>query len=160
MFGAQPLGHRTNRAQACLEHKPIGAPGTNQIEHRVIYSLDTEENRGFLISSKAQALPALPLQVLESSSRSYQQKQLGHQKTRSLSSLYDRTVVCTICTHIKNNPRTGTKAKFRPFVDALKTTIKGIFKAERLDLGVHPISPNLTISAIFLRVFTGFFLSY
>ena len=48
---------------------------------------------------------------------------LGHQKNRSLSSLYDRTGVCTIRTLMKNDQndlRTGTRAKFRPFVDALK----------------------------------------
>ena len=50
---------------------------------------------------------------------------LGLQKNRSLVSLYDRTGVCTIRTLIKNDQndlRTGTRAKFRPFVDALLTT--------------------------------------
>ena len=47
---------------------------------------------------------------------------LGLQKNRSLASLYDRTGVCTIRTLIKNDQndlRTGTRAEFRPFVDAL-----------------------------------------
>ena len=47
---------------------------------------------------------------------------LGLQKNRSLVSLYDRTGVCTIRTLIKNDQndlRTGTRAEFRPFVEAL-----------------------------------------
>ena len=47
---------------------------------------------------------------------------LGLQKNRSLVSLYDRTGVCTIRTLIKNDQNdlhTGTRAEFRPFVEAL-----------------------------------------
>ena len=47
---------------------------------------------------------------------------LGLQKNRSLVSLYDRTGVCTIRTLIKNDQndlRTGTRAEFRPFSEAL-----------------------------------------
>ena len=47
---------------------------------------------------------------------------LGLQKNRSLVSLYDRTGVCTIRTLIKNDEndlRTGTRAEFRPFSEAL-----------------------------------------
>ena len=51
--------------------------------------------------------------------------QLGLQKNRSLVSLYDRTGVCTIRTLIKNDQndlRTGTRAEFRPFSEALIAT--------------------------------------
>ena len=47
---------------------------------------------------------------------------IGLQKNRSLVSLYDRTGVCTIRTLIKNDQndlRTGTRAEFRPFSEAL-----------------------------------------
>ena len=40
--------------------------------------------------------------------------------------MYDRTGLSTKCTLIKTgfkNARTGTKAKFRPFVDALADTV-------------------------------------
>ena len=50
---------------------------------------------------------------------------IGLQKNRSLVSLYDRTGVCTIRTLIKNDQndlRTGTRAEFRPFSEALNKT--------------------------------------
>ena len=50
---------------------------------------------------------------------------VGLQKNRSLASLYDRTGVCTIRTLIKNDQndlRTGTRAEFRPFSEALLTS--------------------------------------
>ena len=52
---------------------------------------------------------------------------LGLQKNRSLVSLYDRTGVCTIRTLIKNDQndlRTGTRAEFRPFSEALMMNAK------------------------------------
>ena len=55
---------------------------------------------------------------------------LGLQKNRSLVSLYDRTGVCTIRTLIKNDQndlRTGTRAEFRPFVEALGTMLLVLF---------------------------------
>ena len=54
---------------------------------------------------------------------------LGLQKNRSLASLYDRTGVCTIRTLIKNDQndlRTGTRAEFRPFSEALSVIDKSL----------------------------------
>ena len=61
---------------------------------------------------------------------------IGHQKNRSLASLYDRTGVCTIRTLIKNDQndlRTGTRAEFRPFVEALiiSSVLKGALEIEK-----------------------------
>ena len=50
---------------------------------------------------------------------------LGPKKYQKIARMYDRTGLSTKCTLIKTgfkNARTGTKAKFRPFVDALIST--------------------------------------
>ena len=47
---------------------------------------------------------------------------IGPKKYQKIAIMYDRTGLSTKCTLIKTgfkNARTGTKAKFRPFVDAL-----------------------------------------
>ena len=47
---------------------------------------------------------------------------LGPKKYQKIARMYDRTGLSTKCTLIKTglkNLRTGTEAKFRPFVDAL-----------------------------------------
>ena len=47
---------------------------------------------------------------------------LGPKKYQKIARMYDRTGLSTKCTLIKTgfkNVRTGMKAKFRPFVDAL-----------------------------------------
>ena len=47
---------------------------------------------------------------------------VGPKKYQKIARMYDRTGLSTKCTLIKTgfkNARTGTKAKFRPFVDAL-----------------------------------------
>ena len=50
-------------------------------------------------------------------------------KYQKVSRIYDRTGLNTKCTFIKTgfkNLRTGTGAKFRPFVDALITAVNGV----------------------------------
>ena len=50
---------------------------------------------------------------------------VGPKKYQKIARMYDRTGLSTKCTLIKTglkNLRTGTEAKFRPFVDALILT--------------------------------------
>ena len=52
---------------------------------------------------------------------------LGPKKYQKIARMYDRTGLSTKCTLIKTgfkNLRTGTKANFRPFVDALMERAK------------------------------------